>query len=501
MVLTIDGRSAQPLGAAKQSPSSRPALLIVGGVSPSHVLGSELALLMAEQLTADEPTEAAKTLRESFVIHIIPRVDVDGIEKAFMLNPQREPAGNARRTDDDRDGEIGEDPPNDLNGDGLITMMRVADKTGEYRTHPDDPRVLIKIDREKGETGEYRLLTEGIDDDHDQQFNEDAGDGVSFIKNHPYRYPYFQPHAGEYQLSEPEYRAVADFIFDHPNLLFVISLAPNENLVNVWKSDATTDGGIRRSPPKSDAAAFAQFSKLFQPSVDRKGQPPKADNAGGFAAWVYFHTGRWSLASAGWWPSPAEEKKKDDAKPTESRGAEELRELVSLTASGEQPFVEWTPLENHPDFPGRNVEVGGWKPFVRSHPPAKDLPPLAAKHLEFLAKLPPLLPRLALHEKRVEDLGGGLCRVTLIVRNDGGLATMPEMGKINRQMYPLQVELQAPAKTEFLVGHPRGQIVRIEPGGKAEREWLLRLREGADIDRVNVELTSPIVAPLTIPLK
>ena len=42
-----------------------------------------------------------------------------------VSHPFREPAGNARKTDDDRDFEFGEDPPEDLNGDGWITQMRI----------------------------------------------------------------------------------------------------------------------------------------------------------------------------------------------------------------------------------------------------------------------------------------------------------------------------------------------------------------------------------------
>jgi hypothetical protein len=54
--------------------------------------------------------------------------------------------------------------PDDLDGDGNITQMRIKDPNGEYKADPKDPRILVRI--EPGEKGEYTLLgSEGIDND------------------------------------------------------------------------------------------------------------------------------------------------------------------------------------------------------------------------------------------------------------------------------------------------------------------------------------------------
>jgi len=45
--------------------------------------------------------------------------------------------------DSDRDGQFDEDGPEDLNGDGEITMMRKRDPQGRYKPHPDYPEYLM----------------------------------------------------------------------------------------------------------------------------------------------------------------------------------------------------------------------------------------------------------------------------------------------------------------------------------------------------------------------
>lgn len=59
---------------------------------------------------------------------------------------------NARPRDDDGDGLLDEDPPDDVDGDGRILQMRVRDPRGRFRTHPRDPRLLIA--REPDAVGE-----------------------------------------------------------------------------------------------------------------------------------------------------------------------------------------------------------------------------------------------------------------------------------------------------------------------------------------------------------
>src|SRR5690606_30018464 len=136
----------------------KPALLIVGDVVPQEVVGAEVVLAMVEKLVERAAMEdAIEELLARRTLYSVPRPGADAAEKCFA-HPVREPQGNARATDDDHDHVLGEDPPEDLNGDGFITMMRVEDVAGGYIPHPDDERVMILAEVTKQERGKYRLL-------------------------------------------------------------------------------------------------------------------------------------------------------------------------------------------------------------------------------------------------------------------------------------------------------------------------------------------------------
>src|SRR5436190_1788236 len=129
---SIGGRDVWLLTVGTGKTEDKPAIAIVGNVQGSHLAGGEIALRMARKLAEKAKTdEATRKLLEEQTFYFIPRPDPDGCEKCWA-KPLRQRAGNDRKTDDDRDFAFGEDPPDDLNGDGIITMMRVEDETGDY---------------------------------------------------------------------------------------------------------------------------------------------------------------------------------------------------------------------------------------------------------------------------------------------------------------------------------------------------------------------------------
>jgi hypothetical protein len=172
----------------------------------------------------------------------------------------------------------------------------------------------------------------------------------------------------------------------------------------------------------------------------------------------------------------ATEQPKDKKQP-DTRGADQVNALKWFDREKIDGFIPWSAVE-HPDFPGKKVEVGGFKPFVQTNPPAKELDALAEKHRQFLLELARHLPQLQLADVKVEALGGGVYRVACDVLNSGYLPTMAEWG-LNGGAYPLQIELLLPEKTQFLKGTRRAEVDRLAGrGGKAELTWLVRTPEG-----------------------
>src|SRR5690606_15120410 len=208
---TVGGKDVWVLEIGSGDRDNHPAIAVVGGVEGSHILSQELALGFAERLLAGASVDSVKALLASTTFYVFPNVNPDATEQYFA-KLRYERSGNASSTDDDRDGRINEDPYEDLNNDGVITMVRVEDPTGRWKTHPADPRIMVLANTEKGEQGKYILITEGTDNDKDGVFNEDGEGGVNFNKNLTFDPPYFEPGAGEHPVSEVETRAVLDYL-------------------------------------------------------------------------------------------------------------------------------------------------------------------------------------------------------------------------------------------------------------------------------------------------
>ncbi len=525
---TRTGHAVWLLKIGKGDLDHKPAVLIVAGASPEHLLGTELVLGLARRL-ADRDNREARDLLDRVTFYLVPRAAPDLYED-FFRRPYNQRVGNARPVDDDHDGLVDEDGPDDLNGDGQITVMRVEDPSGVMMAHPQDPRVLIEARRSENEQGQWKLYSEGRDNDHDEQFNEDPPGGVRLDRNFPFRYPYFSAGAGTYAVSEPESKALADFAFEHPNIALVLTFGPEDNLLHPWKAETpgekdpkAGEGGPKKAPSErtaesgppevkaavssDDAALLNHLAEVYRKIHGGKDAPPATQAPGSFAQWAYFHYGRWSLAARAWWippgDKPATDKKQPDSKPqTESasdskkrndkRGTEDLNTLRWFAAHKIDGFVPWKPVQ-HPDFLGRKVEVGGFKPFLRSNPPAEEIPGLVDKHWTFLARLVEWLPRVEILQTKVEPLGKGTWRVTAEVLNRGYLPSMSKQGVASRQPHPLQIELKLPRQAALVTGSARSEIsVLAGNGGKAEHSWLVTSVEKTPL-QAQIRVWSPSV--------
>ncbi len=512
---TAGKRPVQLLTLGGDGADSRPAVLIVGAVDIAKPWSADLAVGLAEELAKQE------ALLKEITFYIVPDPSPDASAKS-QAKPLALDSGNLRPSDDDRDGRIDEDPPEDLNHDGVITAMRVADPAGDYRPHPDDPRELVKVDRAKGERAEFRLLTEGIDNDHDDRWNEDGPGGVDFNRNFTWKYPYFKPGAGPNQVSELETRTVADFAFNHRNIFLVLSIGPEANLLEPWKASGKGSGG---GLSKADAEVYAWLAKSYEDELKFKDAPKSGAGEGAFATWAHHHLGRWSLSTPAWWPVAPKKSAAEKTPPTDVGGSNDktpvsrdarvtnneqgsaapakdadakkkkdediaLRTLHWLDANNPSAFIPWTKIE-HPDFPGKTVEIGGIKPYAIA-PTAKVLDELAGKHAKWLTAVLADRAKLAIEEVKVEAAGEQVFRITAKVINTGRLPTSSKQGAMAKQLQRLEIELVAPKGTVFLSGSPRQPCGVLRGlGGSVEKQWLVRVT-GAE-EQMQVKVGEPSV--------
>lgn len=517
---TLEKRDIWVVKIGGKDADQRPALLVVGGAEANYIIGSELTLRFTEYLlTSYGKVDSITQLVNSTTFYILPRVNPDASE-AFFRKPLYERTFNARPIDDDKDGRVDEDGYEDLNVDGLITMMRVRDDRGEWMIHLEDSRIMKKADPSKKERGEYKLFSEGLDNDKDERWNEDEVGGVDFNRNFPHNYSFFSLGSGPHQISEEESRAVANFAFSHPNIAVVFTFSSNDNLMNPWKREKPKGPSAEEDAPsrfvtsvmEDDEEYFNFVSKHYQEITSRKGAPRSTKGEGAFSEWAYYHFGRWSFAAYPWWMPEIEaqrdtgkadtldQKKADirkekapDEKPDPS--AEQLKALKWIDRHGIRGgFVEWSAVK-HPDFPDRLVEVGGFRPYVMTNPPVDSIEQISASHNAFLTSLAMKRAVVQIRNVIVEPTGDRVFRLTATIANVGYFPTNSAMGA--KAGWPQNVKVTLTLSKNHSLAS--GKLVTIlEPikgsGGWKELSWVIVAKKG---DTVTLEAASPMAGKST----
>ena len=310
--------------------SNRPALLITAGIDGRSLVSTEVAIRLAENVLKDHPG-----LLDSMTIYIIPRVNPDGAMR--NMNPLTMGySGNARATDDDRDRAVNEDAAEDLNNDGLITMMRRLNPPIEdpatHLADPDDPRLNIEPDSKEDQRASFTLYTEGIDNDLDGLINEDGFGSVDLDSNFMHRWPEYGTHAGRYPLSEPESLALAQFVLSHDNIIMALTLGKHDNLINQPDSKSKDiTGTAPKAIDADDAEMYKSVGELYK-KITGSNSASKEDIAGSFHAWLYAQRGIPSFAAVVWTRPEAESNKDEES--TENKDAQEQPDDSGLTPSG-----------------------------------------------------------------------------------------------------------------------------------------------------------------------
>jgi len=494
----------------------RPGVLVVGNLSGDHLLGSQLALETIRYLTSNTAGEAAL---DEHVVYVIPRLNPDGAETHFS-GPSDGRRGNAFSYDDDNDGRFDEDGVSDVNRDGVVNVMRVLDADGAFMVDPGDARLMRRADRSKGERGTHTLYWEGIDDDGDGFIGEDGPGGVDLDRNFQHEYPYWDADAGANMVSEPESRALMDFVVAHRNIAAIVTFGHSDNLVTPPDSRGALAAGSGVSlfdfAEESLAGLFDEgvYPTPFQQGgLQLRGAQPGSDNdpssgrrpevtvngqdreyfnrvsaayrditgideiaqnrtaRGAFFQYGYYQFGVPSFSTPGWGlPDGGDE----------AGGEGDVRLLTAFEGAGIDAFVPWSSYR-HAEL--GDVEVGGFRASALTNPPATMLPALGAAHGEFVARVASLLPRVRIAGTSVEAHGGGVFTVTADVVNEGYLPSALQHGVMSRTVDPVLVQIQVPPEAIVTGAAKSHRITRIEGSGARERvSWVIRGQNGASVE-------------------
>lgn len=492
----------------------RPAVMIMANAYGPHVVGSEIALGTMQRLAAGYGRDADVTaLLDRATFYVIPRLNPDAAE-AFFRRPLHERTFNELADDQDHDGVQDEDGPDDLNGDGFITMMRIADPSGEWRPDPTDPWLMRRADAVKGEAGGWRIMVEARDSDGDGEIGEDPPGGVDINRNFAHDYTFFSEGAGVHQFSSPEARAVAEFVYTHDNIAVAYVLGPQDNLMEPWRHrpqaggppQGTSAGGPLQSILRADEPWFVEISDRFKRSTGLTRNPPSVATGGDPATWMYYHMGRFSFASRGWWvpEAPRDSAAARPAGGGSGQGADPLayerNAMKWLQATDPAAVLPWTAIQ-HPDFPGQTVEVGGFRPFALWNPPAALLDTVIARQHRFITELAGMLPSIELREAKAEPLGQGAWRITAQVTNTGYLPTLTALGPRARWPRQIRVDLKAGQGQTIVSGRAVQLLGPIQGSGRStELSWVVTGSRGSTIE---LSAESPVAgsASTTITLR
>jgi len=478
---TVGGKDIWMMSIGNGNTETKPGIAVIGGVEGNHLLGTELAIGFAEKLLQGSNTDSIKSLLNKTSFYVFPNMSPDAMEQYFApLLYERQ--GNALQTDDDRDGKLNEDGYDDLDKNGKITWMRIESPVGDYKINPDDKRSLVKADIVKGEKGTYLLMREGIDNDKDGKLNEDGEGGVWFNKNLSFSHPSFSQGAGEFAVSENETRALLDQLFQLFNVYAVVGFATNNNLsASLVFNAANTSTRVVTGWLEPDTKVNAMVADLYNKATAMK-DATKATNAGGdLLSWGYYHYGRFSFSTPGWFVPKAaadttkkdksDSTKKEKAPSVEDANSNYLRWAASQGITG--TFTDWKKVE-HPDYPKQNVEVGGLDPFVLINPPFKLVEDITNKHVIFLLKLATLQPELDIIHVKTEKIGGGISRITASIINKGALPSHSKLGERTYWVKRINVKLNILNNQSIISGKKIQLLNSMEGYSEKELSWLVK---------------------------
>ncbi len=280
-------------------------------------------------------------------------------------------------------------------------------------------------------------------------------------------------------LSEPETRAVADFITGHPNICGVQSLHLFSGLIlrpYCAKNDETF--------PTQDKEVYEQLGKR---GTELTGYPcvsiyhgfrydPKKLIRGAFLDWIYEELGVFSFSTELWDAFKTAGIEDRDIIKFLMYERDPEDELKLLKWSDEEAdgvgFKRWKTFD-HPQL--GEVEIGGWDVHnCWASPPPKFRKEIAEQNGAFAIAHARVSPSVRIDGLIAERLAEGIYRVSCTVRNYGFLSTAVTVKAVERKLVrPLSAEISVPRGCSLVSGKQNQEIGQLEGRSNKLRSWLM----------------------------
>ncbi|HVK38752.1 MAG TPA: M14 family metallopeptidase [Candidatus Kapabacteria bacterium] len=399
----------------------KPGFYIDGNIHSNEIQGTEVALYTAWYLAEMHGRVGMiDTLLEGRVFYIVPTINPDARED-FMKKPNtmHSPRSGMAPRDDDGDGLVDEDGPDDLDGDGSITQMRRRDVNGRWRASEEDPRMMVRA--KAGEPGTHEMLEEeGIDNDGDGLVNEDGPGFYDPNRDWGWNWQprYVQYGADRYPFTLQENRNVRDFVMSHPNI------AGAQSYHNA--------GGMILRPPgaEEDAPTFTSNDVEVYDVIGKRGEQMLPGykymttykdlytTYGGEVDWFYSMRGVYAFTNELWSSFNMFGTRHEEW----FGNRKDLYSFDRFVLFGEG-IVDWHTVE-HPQY--GPVEVGGaTKNYTRINPSFL-IEEMAHRNMAFTLYHAWQMPQVVVQKVDRRRLDGGLTEVTATIANTRVIPTRTE---------------------------------------------------------------------------
>jgi len=406
------------------SHDAKPAMWIDGNVHGNEIQASEMVLYALWYLTKEfGKTEDITELLSDYSFYLLPSQNPDGRQNWFdSANTSSSSRSNLRPTDSDDDGAFDEDHYDDLDGDGSITQMWKRDPSGDWIRSREDPRVFERVGPD--EEGEWSFLGfEGIDNDGDGRINEDPRGGDDMNRNWPsdWQPTYIQRGAGLYPFSNPETRAIGEFILAHPNIAGVQSYHNSGGMI-LRGPGASYLSGIY---PPEDVRVYDEIGEIGEKLLPYYRYMIIYRDLytvhGGFVNWTAEGLGIFSFTNELWTAAKYFQRE-------QSRPSQEDQWLFRDRLQFGQVFKEFTE-HDHPQY--GEILVGGLNKWSSRNTPTFMLEEEAHRNFGFTMLHAAHMPTLSFDRVEVERVADGLWQVTASVANEKAIPTRSGMARRN----------------------------------------------------------------------
>jgi hypothetical protein len=426
--------------------------------------------------------------------YVIPVVNVDG-RYHFFHDPNTPSSSRSVRIpkDDDRDGLVDEDGPDDLDGDGNICTMRKKDPFGRFKTDPEEPRLMVPV--KPGEKGEWTILgEEGIDNDGDGRLNEDPEGYVDGNRNWAYNWapPYVESGAGDYPFEAAGMRAIAKYMMDRPNIIVVYAFHNNGGMY--LRGPSTKAEGVMNAGDVAVHDVLGKAAEKIVPGyrylISWKDLYP---TNGDFTDFSYNIIGAYSFTGELFMPETETYRGASEKAPEAAGGMEFMespqqeRERLKFNDNVVQGdlYRPWKPFK-HPQY--GDIEIGGWVKMSSRLPHPFMLNDLVFRNASAVMFAASQTPDISMEVFAVQPIGDGLYKVRVRLANAQAIPSMT-FAAVQNKLFPRDVlKVSGPAvkvvaggplvdayldRVEYKTYRPEIQMLQVPGNGKAEFQFLI----------------------------